>query len=105
DREIIAQGVANFASAALGGMAGSGTSGPTFVCLESGAMTRMAGIMEGAFALAAVLLMKSLIAWIPVAALAGILFIVGYRMLDRASFGLARHRGTLLDFVEIGRAH
>lgn len=48
-------------------------------CVVLGAMT---GILEAAFALAVLLLLAPFIAWIPIASLAGILIVVGFRMID-----------------------
>lgn len=101
NRELIAQGVANVASCVAGGVPGSGTMGATLINISSGAQTRFSGILEGAFALLAFLVLGKLIAWVPIAALAGILIVIGFRMLDRNSLHLLRSRSTVLDFVVI----
>lgn len=101
DRELRGQGVANLATAACGGLAGAGTMGPTLVALNSGAVTRRAGLLAGAFALAAALAVGSLIGWIPVATLAGILVTIGVRMIDREAIAYARSRATFLDFCVV----
>lgn len=101
NRELIAQGVANLGSALVGGMPGAGTMGATLVNLSSGAASRLSGVFEGAFALAAFLLLGGLIAWVPVGALAAILIVIGVRMIDRQSFHFLRSRATFLDFAVI----
>jgi SulP family sulfate permease len=101
NRELVAQGVGNIASACVGGMPGAGQMGATMVNLSSGAQTRMSGVFEGVLALLAFVLLGSLVAWIPVASLAGILIIVGVRMIDRKSFNLLNSRWTAFDFVVI----
>lgn len=101
DRELRGQGSANIASALLGGMPGAGTLGATMVSITSGGRTRLAGALEGAFALAAVLALGGAIGRIPVAALAGILTVVGARMVDRSSVRLALKSSTILDFAVI----
>ncbi|PKM98247.1 MAG: cyclic nucleotide-binding protein [Elusimicrobia bacterium HGW-Elusimicrobia-3] len=101
NRELTGQGAANVTSALLGGMPGAGTLGATMVSLASGGQTRAAGIMEGAFALAAALLLGGTIGRIPLAALAGILVVVGARMIDRSSVRLALKRSTILDFAVV----
>jgi len=53
NRELIGQGAGNFASALIGGMPGSGTMGATLVNVNSGGRTRLSGLMEGVFVLAA----------------------------------------------------
>src|SRR5262249_154010 len=78
-RELIGQGCGNLAALFLGGMPGSGAVGPTLINLTSGGRTPRAGLIEGALALLALLLLGSLIAWIPIAALAGILLVIAYQ--------------------------
>jgi SulP family sulfate permease len=101
NRELLAQGVANISSAAIGGVPGAGTMGATLVNLSSGAQTRLSGVLEGAFALAAFLLLGALIAWVPVGALAAILIVIGARMIDRNSLHFLKSRATILDFAVI----
>ncbi|HNV59359.1 MAG TPA: SulP family inorganic anion transporter, partial [Rhodoferax sp.] len=101
NRELIAQGCANLCSSVVGGMPGAGTMGATLVNLSSGATGRMSGMVEGVSALAAIALLGGLIAWVPVAALAAILIVIGVRMIDRKSLHYLHARGTLLDFLVI----
>lgn len=101
NRELIGQGVANFAASAVGGVPGAGTMGATLVNISSGAQTRTSGVFEGVLALLAFLLLGSLIAWVPIAALAGILIVIGIRMIDWHSFAFLRRRSTILDFAVI----
>lgn len=101
NREMIGQGLANLASAAVGGMPGAGTSGATLVNIASGGRTRLSALLEGVFVLLAFLLLGPFVAWAPIAALAGILVVVAYRMFDWSSFRLLRQRSTVLDFVVV----
>ena len=101
NRELIGQGVANLAATAVGGMPGAGTMGATLVNLSSGAQTRLSGVIEGGLALLAFLVLGTFIAWVPIAALAGILILIGLRMIDWRSIGFLRNRSTVLDFVVI----
>ena len=98
NRELIAQGVANIASSSIGGIPGAGTMGATLVNLSSGATTRASGLIEGISALVFALLLSSFIAWIPVAALAGILIVVGIRMIDRGPLRFVQSSATVFDF-------
>ncbi len=98
NRELIAQGIANIASSSVGGIPGAGTMGATLVNLSSGAMTRASGLVEGVSALVFALLLSSFIAWIPVAALAGILIVVGIRMIDRGPLRFVQSSATVFDF-------
>ncbi len=98
NRELIAQGVANIAANAVGGISGAGQMAATLVGLNSGSSTRTAGILEGFFALLTAVLLSPFIAWTPVATLAGILIVIGLRMIDRDALKLALSKSTLLDF-------
>jgi SulP family sulfate permease len=82
-------------------MPGAGTMGATLVSVESGGRTRISGMLEGVFVLLAALLLGNWIAWVPVAALAGILIVVAVRMFDWGSFHLLRQKSTGLDFAVI----
>ena len=101
NRELIGQGLGNVASALIGGMPGAGTMGATLVNMSSGAKSRYSGFIEGALSLAAFLVLGALISWVPVAALAAILIVIGVRMIDRHSFQFLKQRSTILDFVVI----
>ena len=101
NRELIGQGLGNLASTLVGGVPGAGTMGATLVNISSGAQTRASGLIEGLLALVAFLVLGSLIAWIPIAALAAILIVIGVRMFDVRSLHLLRNRSTILDFVVI----
>jgi len=102
NRELVGQGAGNLASALVGGMPGSGASGATMVNMWSGGNTRRSGIFTGLMALAVFLLFGRLIAWLPIAALAGIMIVVGMRMCDFESLvRLYRARDTFLDFLVI----
>ena len=101
NRTLIGQGLGNLASAALGGMAGAGTMGATLVNVSSGGRSRWSGLFEGGLSLLAFLLLASALAWVPIGALAGILIVVGARMIDRESLHFLRSRQTVLDFLVI----
>jgi SulP family sulfate permease len=101
NRTLIGQGIGNAASALAGGMPGSGMMGATIVNLNSGSQTRLSGLLEGCFVLLAFVLFGQLAAWLPLAALAGVLMVVGCKMFDWTSFQLLRQRGTVLDFLVI----
>lgn len=101
NKELIAQGTGNIASALIGGMPGSGTMGPTMINFSSGASSRVSGLIEGIMAILCFLLLARLIAWIPIASLAGILIVIGFRMIDKHSIELLKTRKTSLDFMII----
>lgn len=101
NRELVAQGLGNFGSALLGGIPGAGQMGASMVNLSSGAQTRRSGTLEGVFSLTAFLLLSSLVAWIPIAALGAILLVIGYRMIDQHSLEFFRTKATRFDFMII----
>ncbi|MFH0922324.1 MAG: SulP family inorganic anion transporter [Fibrobacterota bacterium] len=101
NRELVGQGFGNLVAGLLGGVPGAGTMGATLVNVTSGGATARSGFLEGVFALLALLVLGSLIAWIPVASLAGILLVVAVRMVDKRAFRLAAQKSTALDFVVI----
>ena len=101
NRELIGQGLGNLTTGLIGGMPGAGQMGATMVNMSSGAVSRMSGVIEGVLALIAFLLLGGLIAWVPVAALAAILIVVGIRMIDRHSLQFLKFRHTLFDFAVI----
>ena len=101
NRELVGQGLGNLATTVVGGMQGAGQMGATLVNISSGGQTRVSGLIEGVLALAAMLALGDLIAWVPIAGLAGILIVIGVRMFDRHSLNLLKSRSTILDFMVI----
>lgn len=101
NRELIGQGFGNLAAAICSGMPGAGTMGATLVNISSGARTSNSGVVEGIAVLLAYLLLTPFLAWIPLAALGGILTFVGLKMIDLHSFSLLRNRETRLDFLVV----
>jgi SulP family sulfate permease len=101
NREIRAQGIANIASAAIGGIPGAGTSGATLMNLASGASTWRSGLIAGVLAMVAYLLLGPVIAWAPIPALSALLLVVAFRMFDWKSLALAQKRATVFDFAVI----
>ncbi len=101
NRELIGQGLGNVTAGLIGGMPGAGTMGATLVNISSGAASRLSGVIEGVLALLTFLLLGKLVAWVPVAALAGILIVIGVRMIDRHSLQFLKFRHTIFDFAVI----
>ncbi len=101
NRELAGQGLGNVASALAGGLPGSGTLGATLVNIYSGGQGRLSSILEGVFSLAAFLLLGNLVAWVPVAGLAGILMVIAFRMIDWSSLRLLRQKSTIFDFFVV----
>jgi SulP family sulfate permease len=101
NRELVGQGLGNMASSLVGGIPGAGTMGASLINVSSGGTTKMSGLMTGVFSLAAFLLLAPVIAWVPVAALAAILIVIGFRMIDRQSLAFFNAPSTRVDFFVI----
>ena len=101
NRELIGQSVANAVSFVVGGMPGSGTMGPTLVNVTSGGRSIWSGVLEGALALVTLLALGSLVAWVPISVLAGILLVIAWHMFDFRMFRLLLHPAARLDFFVI----
>lgn len=101
NKELRAQGIGNLVTAVFGGVPGAGTMGPTLINVTSGAKTRLSGILEGSFCLLALIALRPMVAWIPIASLSGILIVIAIRMLDVKSFRLLKTKSTALDFVVV----
>jgi len=101
NRELFGQGIANIVSFLSGGMAGAGTMGPTLVNVTSGGRSTRSGVAEGVLVILAILVLSPLIAWVPIATLAGIMLVVAYRMFDWHAFNLLKHTETRFDFAVI----
>jgi SulP family sulfate permease len=84
--ELVAQGVANITSALFGGLCVTGTIARTATNVRAGAHGPVAGMFHALFLLIFVLIAAPLAQFIPLAALAGILAIVVWKMLDRNAF-------------------
>ncbi len=82
DRELFGQGLASIASALVGGMPSTGAIARTAVNARAGARTRLSAVVHSLTLLAVVLAAGSLVAKIPVAALAGVLMVTAVRMVD-----------------------
>lgn len=101
NRELLGQGVANLATFFCEGMSGAGTMGPTLVNITSGGRTLKSGIAEGILVVLVILLLSPLVPWVPISALAAVLLVVAFRMIDWQSFRLLMHRETRFDFAVI----
>lgn len=101
NQELIGQGLGNLASSLIGGAPGAGTMGATLVNKASGGTTYLSGVFQGVWSLLAILLLTSAIAWVPVAALAALLMVIGFKMIDWHSLHLLKAKDTLLDFAVI----
>ena len=86
NQELIGQGVANLGSALFGGLPATGAIARTATNIRSGAKTPVAGIMHAVFLLLFVLFGVKLMAFVPMTALAAILFMVAWGMSEYERF-------------------
>ena len=86
--ELVAQGIGNVASAVCGGVPVTGTIARTATNIRAGARGPVAGMLHSIYLLIFVLVAMPLVAYIPLAALAGVLVVVAWGMADRAEFTL-----------------
>ena len=84
--EVVAQGVANMASALFGGICVTGTIARTATNIRAGARSPIAGMLHALFLLIFMLLAAPLANFIPLAALAGLLLVVCWNMAEKAEF-------------------
>ncbi|WP_447932553.1 SulP family inorganic anion transporter [Sphingopyxis fribergensis] len=86
NQELIGQGVANLGSALFGGLPATGAIARTATNIRSGAKTPVAGMMHAVFLLLFILFGTDLMAYVPMAALAAILFMVAWGMSEYQRF-------------------
>lgn len=84
NREILGQGLSNLAAPFLSSFAGSGSFNRSAAHYEAGARTPMSALHASLFLAVMVMLGAPLIAWIPSAAVAGVLVLVGWGLVDWA---------------------
>src|SRR5215475_12128853 len=78
--ELVAQGVANITSPMFGGLPATGAIARTATNIRSGAQTPVAGMIHALTLLCVLLFASRLVAYVPMAVLAGILMVVSYNM-------------------------
>ncbi len=83
DRELFGQGLANVASGLCGGMPATGAIARTAVNARAGAHTRLAALTHALVLASVIYAASGLVGRIPLVALAGVLFVTAYRMVER----------------------
>ena len=86
NRELVGQGLGNLISACLGGLSGSGFVGRSQANFESGGRTRLSVVFCSLFLTLVLFFLLPLLGKIPAAATAGIIMVIGFKILDRWSF-------------------
>ncbi|MBW8294338.1 SulP family inorganic anion transporter [Sphingopyxis sp.] len=86
NQELVGQGIANMASSLFGGLPATGAIARTATNIKAGAKTPVAGIAHAVFLLLFILFATDLMAYVPMAALAAILFMVAWGMSEYERF-------------------
>ena len=82
NQEFIGQGASNMVGSFFSSYASSGSFTRSGVNFESGARTPLSAILAALFLMAIVLLVAPLISYLPLAAMAGIILLVAYNLID-----------------------
>ncbi|MFI8003632.1 SulP family inorganic anion transporter [Streptomyces sp. NPDC086010] len=97
DRELRAQGVANTLSGLVGGLAVSGGAVRSSANVRAGAQTRASTVLHGVWVLLSAALLVTALEWIPLAALAALVMVVGIQMVNFAHIRkVHKHREFLV---------
>ncbi|MEO8445062.1 MAG: SulP family inorganic anion transporter, partial [Gammaproteobacteria bacterium] len=96
--ELVAQGVANVASALFGGLPATGAIARTATNVRAGAVSPVAGMLHAVFLLVFLLVAGPLVRYVPLASLAAVLTVVAFNMSEHERFRhmLAAPRGDSL---------
>lgn len=84
--ELVAQGFANIGSALFGGICVTGTIARTATNIRAGAHGPVSGMLHSGFLLVFMLVAAPLASYIPLAALAGVLAVVAWNMVEKTAF-------------------
>lgn len=100
NRQILAEGIGNVVTGFFRGMPGSGSLSRTAINYQAGAVSKFAGVIAGVVVAALVISLGHLTAYIPKAALAGLLIVAASRLIDvarlRYIFSGSRYDAILL---------
>lgn len=90
-REMKGQGIANFFTGFLGGMGGCAMIGQSVINVKSGGLTRLSTMVSGVFLLFLIVVLGSLVAIIPMAALVAVMIMVSIGTFSWRSITDVRH--------------
>lgn len=94
NRELVGQGLGNIAAALVGGVPSTGAIARTAVNIQNGGSTRLVHVVHSLFLLAVLLFLGPWTAFIPLAALSGILVVTSYDMFDFQTVTTLRKSST-----------
>ncbi|NJO42099.1 MAG: SulP family inorganic anion transporter [Cyanobacteria bacterium CRU_2_1] len=90
NQEIRGQGIANFVTGCLGGMAGCGMVGQSIINVRCGGRGRLSTGIAGAFLLFSIFALRDVVLQIPMAALIGVMIMVAFETFDWNSLKIVR---------------
>ncbi len=91
--ELVAQGAANVGASLFGGFCVTGTIARTATNVRSGAHGPVAGMLHAVFLLLFMLVAAPLAAYIPLSALAGVLAVVAWNMIEKPAIAILLRSG------------
>ena len=94
NRELIAQGIGNTCSSLLGGLPLAQVIVRSSISIQSGGKTKATSIISGLLLLFAVIFIPHLLNQIPLASLASVLLVVGYKLVRPKSFKVMYKAGA-----------
>ena len=89
--EVVAQGIANVASAIFGGISVTGTIARTATNIRAGARSPVSGMAHALFVLVFMVAGARLASFVPLSALAGVLVVVCWNMAEKEEFSRLLH--------------
>ncbi|QDV85328.1 SulP family inorganic anion transporter [Planctomycetes bacterium TBK1r] len=98
DRELVAQGIGNMICGLLGSLPMTGVIVRSSANVESGGQSRLSAILHGAWLLAFVVVLASVVEFIPTAALAAILVYTGIKLVNLKAIKQLKSHG----YSEVG---
>ena len=99
NRELVGQGSANMVSGMLGGLPVTGVIVRSATNVEAGAASRASAILHGVWVLVFSALFAGLIQLIPLSVLAGLLIVIGAKLIKVADIRTSLRTGDLLVYV------
>lgn len=83
DQEFLGQGIANLGGSFFHCFAGSGSFTRSAINYQSGAATRVSGILSGVFVALVLVFLAPVARYIPMPSLSGVIMLIGYGMVNR----------------------
>ncbi|MGH3840347.1 MAG: SulP family inorganic anion transporter [Pseudonocardiaceae bacterium] len=99
DRELVGQGTANTLSGLLGGLPVTGVIVRSSANVAAGARTKASAVVHGVWVIVFAVLFVGLIELIPLAVLAGLLVVIGLRLVKLAHLRTAHRQGELTIYL------